>query len=67
MFNMVSCVCAFVNHLSLSDAALQLCNLSQHRVLVGQNVVHLLCNLLLVPPGGERKEKKNNNNGAITK
>lgn len=36
-----------VNHLSLSDGTLQLGNLSQDCVLVGQNVVHLLCNLLL--------------------
>lgn len=36
-----------INHLSLCDATLQLGNLSQNCVLVGQNVVHLLCNLLL--------------------
>lgn len=35
------------NHLSLSNATLQLCNLSQNCILVGQNVVHLLRNLLL--------------------
>lgn len=36
-----------INHLGLCDATLQLGNLSQNCVLVGQNVVHLLCNLLL--------------------
>lgn len=36
-----------MNHLRLSDGTLQLGNLSQNCVLVGQNVVHLLTNLLL--------------------
>lgn len=37
----------WVIHLCLGDGALQLGNLGQNRVLVGQNVVHLLGNLLL--------------------
>ena len=36
-----------IAHLRLSDGTLQLGNLSQDGVLVGQNVVHLLSNLLL--------------------
>lgn len=37
----------YVIHLCLSDGTLQLGDLSQNRVLVGQNVGHLLGNLLL--------------------
>lgn len=36
-----------VNYLRLRDGTLQLGNLGQHCVLIGQNVVHLLCNLVL--------------------
>lgn len=45
-----------INHLGLRNGTLQLGNLSQNCVLVGQDVVHLLCNLLL-----SNKQQKHNN------
>lgn len=45
-----------INHLCLSDGTLQLGYLSKNCVLTGQNIVQLLCNLLL--SSRQRKTKQ---------